>query len=544
MVGYNVSQVLWQAVCDQIRQRLERESRRKQLLGMLASHMVGVFPGYDMTAFNSGVISSWLDRNVTRDIINKFALETQLSCDDQVHYFNLEKYMSPEYMQLVGIEEGSPELAMIMANPPVSGMTENDMKMELTLRHLQPEHLRWARKLTFIDYTQPYVDTHHPDTLFRMGSRFIRAYQGRVAQVIRYDELMRIAERWRRHAAINSLAYSHIGYPPAMMSLGSMTVNTHESSADGRKAAGDVHHGEKTEEPEQSESASEKEKPPPAEVSLEDIKMIMENARLLHFVCAPLPLTSALKPNTLDVRGFLRLLCVISALLQNLADSYIDYLCSTGYVVTKRFEEQYSWKDALSSLGYSAEQIQRFTQQASLKQSAKLPYIQVPRAYLFANTERSNLVTDVSVYPAMLSIRMHALSRFTSEWRSAVPGYVKSSVNPQSIKRFTLELSKFKKLLHAKSFVYDFQLRYVASLLKPLAADDLPASDAGNDEDDDDDDESTSSHISDSSDSETDEYAKVASQMGIDGRKWNARLKRDIKRTVAQSLHVHVDLMR
>ncbi|ORX68282.1 hypothetical protein DL89DRAFT_268781 [Linderina pennispora] len=452
LVGGELEMVLWQAV------GLERESRRKQLLGMIASHMVGVFPGYDMTALNSGVVSSWLDRNVTRDIINKFALETQLSCDDQVHYFNLERYMSPEYMQLVGIEEGSAELAMIMANPPVSGMTENDMKMELTLRHLQPEHLRWARKLTFIDYT--------------------------TALLIRYDELMRIAERWRRHAAINSLAYSHIGYPPAMMSLGSMTVDTHESSADGRKAAGD------TEEPEQGESAS-KEKPPPAE-------MIMENARLLHFVCAPLPLTSALKPNTLDVRGFLRLLCVISALLQNLADSYIDYLCSTGYVVTKRFEEQYSWKDALSSLGYSAEQIQRFTQQASLKQSAKLPYIQVPRAYL----------------------------RFTSEWRSAVPGYVKSSVNPQSIKRFTLELSKFKKLLHAKSFVYDFQLRYVASLLKPLAADDLPASDAGDDEDDDDDDD------------------EIASQMGIDGRKWNARLKRDIKRTVAQSLHVHVDLMR
>ncbi|KAJ1951350.1 hypothetical protein FBU59_000211 [Linderina macrospora] len=537
MVGYNVSQLLWKAVCDQICQRLERESRRKQLLGMFASHMVGVFSGYDMAAVNNKVVSTWLDRNVTRDIINKFALETQLSCDDQVHYFNLEKYMSPEYAQLVGIEDGSPELTMIRANPPVSGMTENDMKMELTLRHLQSEHLRWARKLTFIDYTQPYVDTHHPDTLFRIGSRFIRAYQVRIAQVIRYDELMRIAERWRRRAAINNLVCPHVGYPPAMMSLGSMTVDTHGSSTDGRKPTEELHNGEKTEEPQQTEG-SQKKQAPPIEVSLEDIKMIMENARLLHFVCAPLPLTSALKPNMLDRRGFLRLFCAISALLQNLADSYVDYLCSTGYVVAKRFEERYLWKDALNSLGYSAEQIQLVTQKVSLKQPIELPYIQVPRAYLFANTERSNLVTDVGVYPDMLSIRMHALSRFTSEWRSAVPGYVKSSVNPQSIKRFTLELSKFKKLLHAKSFAYDFQLRYVACLLKPLAVDDLPASDT------EDDGGSDNSQASDSSDSEADEYAKVANQMGIDGRKWNARLKRDIKRTVVQSLHVHVDLMR
>ncbi|KAJ2489963.1 hypothetical protein GGI11_009231, partial [Coemansia sp. RSA 2049] len=67
----------------------------------------------------------------------------------------------------------------------------------------------------------------------------------------------------------------------------------------------------------------------------------------------------------------------------------------------------------------------------------------------------------------MLSIRVYALGRFTPEWRSSVPGYVRSTVNQNSIKNFTFELSKFKKLLHAKSFVYDFQLRYVAYLLKP-----------------------------------------------------------------------------
>ncbi|KAJ2813040.1 hypothetical protein FBU31_007501, partial [Coemansia sp. 'formosensis'] len=201
MVGYNVSQRLWDCVCDQIKQRLERESRRKQLLGMFASHMGGIFPGYDRQAQHKSITSTWLDRNVTRDLINKFALQQQLTVDDQVHYFNIERIISPDYARLLGLYEGSASLEAIIANPPVAGMTLNDMKTEVALRQLQPEHLRWTRKLTFVDYTQPYVDTNHPDTLFRIGSRFMRAYQGRVAQVLRYDELMKIAERWRQLVA-------------------------------------------------------------------------------------------------------------------------------------------------------------------------------------------------------------------------------------------------------------------------------------------------------------------------------------------------------
>ncbi|KAJ2681815.1 hypothetical protein GGH99_005021, partial [Coemansia sp. RSA 1285] len=135
---------------------------------------------------------------------------------------------------------------------------------------------------------------------------------------------------------------------------------------------------------------------------------------------------------------------------------------------------------ALESLGYSPDKISSFTKSFMGKPASGfiqshhtdtsnllLPNIVVPCAYLFANTERSNLVTEVEVNPEMLSIRVYALGRFTPEWRSSVPGYVRSTVNQNSIKNFTFELSKFKKLLHAKSFVYDFQLRYVAYLLKP-----------------------------------------------------------------------------
>ncbi|KAJ2187318.1 hypothetical protein GGH18_003938, partial [Coemansia sp. RSA 530] len=200
MVGYNVSRRLWDSVCDQIKQRLERESRRKQLLGMFASHMGGIFPGYDRQARHQDIDSTWLDRDVTRDLINKFALLKQLACDDQIHYFNIERQIPADYMKQLGLYDGSAALAQLVNGPPVAGMTLNDSKTELVLRQLQPEHLRWARKLTFVDYTQPYVDTHHPDTLFRIGSRFMRAYQGRITQVLRYDELMKIAERWRQLA--------------------------------------------------------------------------------------------------------------------------------------------------------------------------------------------------------------------------------------------------------------------------------------------------------------------------------------------------------
>ncbi|KAJ2908839.1 hypothetical protein GGI21_002483, partial [Coemansia aciculifera] len=518
MVGYNVSQRLWSCVCDQIKQRLERERRRKQLLGMFASHMGGIFPGYDRQARHKGITSTWLDRNVTRDLINKFALQQQLTIDDQVHYFNIERIISPDYARLLGLYEGSSNLEDIINNPPVAGMTLNDMKTEVVLRQLQPEHLRWTRKLTFVDYTQPYVDTNHPDTLFRIGSRFMRAYQGRIGQVLRYDELMKIAERWRQLVAVNGL-HEAIGRPvrndmydvhtsdTQTSSLGehrivSRNTSTMSASVGAPFAAtssltqiqapsrGDLNalaSGHRA--PEVKDKAAA---PTTAavsggddstnEISLDDIQKLIENARLLHFVCAPLPISSAIKPAAADLRGFSRLFRVVSAMLQNLADSYIDYLCSTGYIVARRFEKVLPWREALAGLGYEPEKVLHFTQivlglprrRRSSSQNlpsnaeATLPGIQTSCAYLIANTDRTNLVTKVEVSPQMLSIHMHALSRSTPEWRSAVPGYIKSSIRGQSIKLFTFELSKYKKLLHAKSFVYDFQLRYVASLLKPL----------------------------------------------------------------------------
>ncbi|KAI7834901.1 hypothetical protein BX661DRAFT_168093 [Kickxella alabastrina] len=629
MVGYNVSQHLWDCVCDQIHQRLEREKRRKQLLGMFAAHMCGVFPGYEQQPRHKGMSSTWLDRDVTRDLINKFALLKQLTCDDQIHYFNIERLLSSNYMRMLGVEDGSAELRNLIMNPPVAEMTLNDTKTELILSQLQAEHLRWARKLTFVDYTQPYVDTSHPDTLFRIGSRYMRAYQGRIGQVLRYDELMKIAERWRRLIASGNF-HDSMNHSARMVVLDLQTDSTNASSlrdnrllsrqtssqaADARsdiavqapprgdtretlarsssdftsKAAGKI--------PANAVSASvESAKAPPeaqdqthtqaedeSDVSLDEIKMIMENARLLHFVCAPLPITKAIKPAGTDLRAFQRLFRVISALLQNLADSYIDYLCSTGYVVARRFEKMLPWKEALFSLEYSPEKIVEFTQTVLghshiffggqpnqfSEAEAALPGISVPSAYLFGSTERTHLVTDIEVSPKMLSIHMHALSRFTPEWRSAVPGYMRSSVNPNSIKKFTFDLSRYKKLLHAKSFVYDFQLRYVASILKPLeklapeSSDpqslNLPetrhhdcrdhiiySSDSGLDDD------SGSSSDGDSAESADDGYenAWVSSDQvggtsnyaGSHYRQPHCHRRNCDQRTVAQSLHVHVDL--
>ncbi|KAJ2795388.1 hypothetical protein H4R21_005130, partial [Coemansia helicoidea] len=234
MVGYNVSQALWDSIHDQIQQRSEREARRKQLLGMLASHMVGIFPGYDRQARHKGITSAWVDRDVTRDLINKYAPQGQLMSDDQIHYFNIERQLSPDYMRELELYKGSAELAKLQSNPPVAGMTLNDLMTELVLRQLQPDHLRWARKLTFADYTQPYVETHHPDALFRIGSRLLRAYQSRINQVLRYDELMRIAERWRELAIANGLA-APAGRVPQMLMADAHASDTHTSSSEERR---------------------------------------------------------------------------------------------------------------------------------------------------------------------------------------------------------------------------------------------------------------------------------------------------------------------
>ncbi|KAI9503932.1 hypothetical protein BX070DRAFT_122741 [Coemansia spiralis] len=637
MVGYNVSKRLWDNVCDQIKQRLERESRRKQLLGMFASHIGGIFPGFDRQARHKGLTSTWLDRNVTRDLINKFALQKQVAMDDQIHYFNIERHLSPEYLQILGLFDGSDELEKLISNPPMADMTLNDMKTELVLRQLQSEHLRWARKLTFVDYTQPYVDTRHPDTLFRIGSRYMRAYQSRLWNVLRYDELMRVAERWRQLAVLNGLSYS-MGQSARMLGVDMHTFSLNSSSHEGYSIASHASYSQMPSAPAESmgtiarrtsseqsdtriqapsrrdrheEYAASRGKgkalavtapaaaPPAAiaaaatspiiskdkpasEISLDNIKMVMESARLLHFVCAPLPISSTIKPAGTDLRAFKRLFNVISAMLQNLADSYINYLCSTGYAIAKRYEKEYTWKRALESLGYPPDKIASFTRAflgrsastfAQIRQSVEsqeesLPRIIIPSAYLFANTDRSSLVTEVEVNPEMLSIRMHALGRFTPEWRSAVPGYVRSSVNQRSIKTFTFELSKFKKLLHAKSFVYDFQLRYVTYLLR--SADSLILHPFTSDQQDDQLDDRLADEFqsgaavyssdsengetdnpyesAESGDSDLDEVVLPSSQMPAGSGTFENKNHKGSggsgsrRRTVAQALHVHIDL--
>ncbi|KAJ2336085.1 hypothetical protein GGI00_001028, partial [Coemansia sp. RSA 2681] len=318
-----------------------------------------------------------------------------------------------------------------------------------------------------------------------------------------------------------------------------------------------------------------------SEISMDDIRKLIDNARLLHFVCAPLPISSAIKPSAADLRGFSRLFRVISAMLQNLADSYIDYLCSTGYIVARRFEKVLPWREALGGLGYEPEKVLYFTQtmlglprrrrssSQNLPSSAEamLPGIQTSCAYLIANTDRTNLVTQVEVNPQMLAIHMHALSRSTPEWRSAVPGYVKSSIKAQSIKHFTFELSKYKKLLHAKSFVYDFQLRYVASLLRTLEP--ALASPTGQPSAHDVSDSHARGHSIGaaqqhqaggapahrcqqtatvySSDSGADGVDSAESSDGADvaehDRPAGASRKAGSRGTVAQLLHVHIDLM-
>ncbi|KAJ2864514.1 hypothetical protein GGI22_001701 [Coemansia erecta] len=526
MVGYNVSQRLWENVSDQIKQRLERESRRNQLLGMFASHMVGIFPGFDRKAQHKGISSTWLDRNVTRDLINKFALQKQVSMDDQIHYFIIERHLSEFYKNILGAYDGSEDLEKILASPPVADMTLNDMKNELVLRQLQPEHLRWARKLAFVDYTQPYVDTRHPDTLFRIGSRFMRAYQGRIWHVLRYDELMRIADQWRHMAVLNGLNSSIYG-SSRLLSTDMHTESAHLSSQEGfgsgsgsnvsvsqasgtpvrdaAKQTSSIQANARAQAPARSDrheeeiatdkgsgavAATEAASIPTAsgekrnpEISLDNMKMVMESARLLHFVCAPIPISRSIRPAGTDLQAFKRLFYVISAMLQNLADNYIDYLCSTGYAIAKRYEKECPWNRALEGLGYPPDKVSSITKafigkstatfapsRQAESPNASLPSVVIPCAYLFANTERSNLVTELEVNLETLSIRVYALGRFTPGWRSSVPGYVRSTVNQHSIKNFTFELSKFKKLLHAKSFVYDFQLRYVANLLKPAGS--------------------------------------------------------------------------
>ncbi|KAJ1906544.1 hypothetical protein LPJ81_001293 [Coemansia sp. IMI 209127] len=621
MVGYNVSQRLWENVCDQIKQRLERESRRNQLLGMFASHMVGIFPGFDRKAQHKGISSTWLDRNVTRDLINKFALQKQVAMDDQIHYFNIERHLSEFYRNILGAYDGSEDLEKILANPPVADMTLNDMKNELVLRQLQPEHLRWARKLTFVDYTQPYVDTRHPDTLFRIGSRFMRSYQGRIWNVLRYDELMRIADQWRNMAVLNGLNASIYG-SSRLLSTGMHTESAHLSSQEGfgsgsgsnvsisqvsgtlvrvtgaaAKQTSSTQANARAQAPARSDrreeeiaadkgigaaTATEAASIPTAsgekrssEISLDNMKMVMESARLLHFVCAPIPISRSIKPAGTDLQAFKRLFYVISAMLQNLADNYIDYLCSTGYAIAKRYEKECPWNRALEGLGYPPDKVSSITKAFIGKSTAtfapsrhaessntSLPSVMIPCAYLFANTERSNLVTEMEVNLETLSIRVYALGRFTPGWRSSVPGYVRSTVNQHSIKNFTFELSKFKKLLHAKSFVYDFQLRYVAYLLKP--ADSISAclytmaqqANAGGEDGLEDEfykhntalysSESESESAYDSSKSTDSDHEEAAYPGGSTARPRNLGPAeshgRGKRKVVAQVLHVHIDL--
>ncbi|PVU86142.1 hypothetical protein BB559_006641, partial [Furculomyces boomerangus] len=88
-------------------------------------------------------------------------------------------------------------------------------------------------------------------------------------------------------------------------------------------------------------------------------------------------------------------------------------------------------------------------------------------SFLAVTTSRSFLVVSMEVNPDSILLKMSTIMRHLSKYSTSIPGYTKSHVAKNSLKQYTFELSKIKKLLHTKSFSYDIQLRIITELLKP-----------------------------------------------------------------------------
>ncbi|OLY81464.1 hypothetical protein AYI68_g4429 [Smittium mucronatum] len=209
IVGYNISKKFFSYFCEQIRDIIFYERSRFDLVSLVVSHDLGMYSLTRKSQRNLFHLGnsvdnqnlSWMDINITRDIINHFDFSWRIKHGDQIPY--LESYKNSSIFDIFfRINYVYQRLSMNSSIEQYYSLntfkTDTEDVIESKAGENLLSHFNWARELLYVDYTQPFLETFYIDPLFKLSSRTLRAYDSRLQVTAWINKFNIIADKWQK----------------------------------------------------------------------------------------------------------------------------------------------------------------------------------------------------------------------------------------------------------------------------------------------------------------------------------------------------------
>ncbi|CAG8506046.1 8847_t:CDS:10 [Ambispora leptoticha] len=199
-------------------------------------------------------------------------------------------------------------------------------------------------------------------------------------------------------------------------------------------------------------------------IARSDLAIIFRTSRILHFCRTPL-LFGGTPTNRIQIESILsqhkqqrlNILSWYQTMIETFLKKYASYLETIGMQIVIFGKSDSSLVDD-GNKGFPS-----FTSKFLISENTT---IDCPAIFLLKALQGGSIMCEVRIQGGFVCVTLYTLNRGYGRSRVAAPGFDIIEGDRNSLKIFTEECGRFKKLIHVNSFVYDFHLNYIKYILE------------------------------------------------------------------------------
>ncbi|CAG8503793.1 2965_t:CDS:10 [Ambispora gerdemannii] len=202
-------------------------------------------------------------------------------------------------------------------------------------------------------------------------------------------------------------------------------------------------------------------------IARSDLAIIFRTSRILHFCRTPL-LFGGTPSNRIQIESMISqqeqqrsknetILNWYQTMIVTFLQNYASYLETIGMQIVIFGKSDSNLVDD-GNKGFPS-----FTSKFSISENVA---IDCPAVFLLKALQGGSIMCEVRIQGVFVCVTLYTLNRRYGRLRVAAPGFDVIEGDRNSLKIFTEECGRFKKLIHVNSFVYDFHLNYIKYILE------------------------------------------------------------------------------
>ncbi|CAJ0636138.1 1162_t:CDS:10 [Entrophospora sp. SA101] len=214
-------------------------------------------------------------------------------------------------------------------------------------------------------------------------------------------------------------------------------------------------------------------------IAKSDLSIVFRTSRLLHFCRTPLlfnakkivnkfleEYSSYLETIGMQLLHFCRTPLLFNAkkIVNKFLEEYSSYLETIGMHVVIDGKPGLNIIDDGSSSNNNNENPTGTATTATLDHNKE--FYEGSPVFLLKALQGGSIMCEVGIQNEFVCVTLYTMNRRYGKLRMAAPGFIAANGDRHSLKVFTEECGRFKKMIHVNSFVYDFHLRYIKHILE------------------------------------------------------------------------------